>query len=408
LRAEKRARVSFKGRLTDYAMFKVQPTSEFGDWLSHELSLQDQGRLQWQSFEFAVAWVNRLGAGKIKSSAMDFLSNGGHIRGTVGLDFGSTSYEGLCSLLDLVDSGDATIHVFFDENPSCTFHPKVYLFSNGEQARLIVCSNNMTGAGLDTNVEAALAITESLDDGTIVAAGQALAGWRDDVSDQRIRRLTRELLEELLKENYVRTEQQIRADRFVAPTGSTAEGRKRLFGRSTRKVKNTQRTARNKTGLVNPVKVGVQSNNRKVLLMRVRPRRNGNQIQISMSILVNFMKDTKEVYSPDGERRVIGYNRARGIRNTARFEVPEIRKMHNPVARFHWVDGGHQEGHPAEALHFEVFDAESGGEGAKIYDQLEAGIANRPVTDLAQLSAGGTILSKPARERAQWYREVAE
>lgn len=133
-------------------MFIVQPTSSFGDVIGEELRSEEAGQRQWQTFEFAVAWVNRPGAERIKEPMRAFLAAGGCIRATVGLDFGSTSYEGLGSLLDLEGEGtDITTHVFCDENPACTFHPKVFLFSNAERARLFVGSNNMTGAGLDTN-----------------------------------------------------------------------------------------------------------------------------------------------------------------------------------------------------------------------------------------------------------------
>ena len=68
-------------------------------------------------------------------------------------------------LLDLEDEWThITTHVFHDKNPACTFHPKVYLFTNSNNARLFVGSNNMTRAGLGTNIEAALGVTGALSD----------------------------------------------------------------------------------------------------------------------------------------------------------------------------------------------------------------------------------------------------
>jgi hypothetical protein len=383
-------------------VFIVQPISNFGSWLCKELDSDEAGQRQWQAFEFAVAWVNRFGAGKIKHPAKGFLAKGGCIRATVGLDFSSTSYEGLVSLLDLeVGAADMTTHVFFDENPACTFHPKVFLFSNAKQARLFVGSNNMTWAGLGTNVEAALGVKGVLGDEPILAARNTLAAWRDEASDSRIRRLTREFLEQLREHNYVRTEEQIRLARIKSRLESGSRGRKPLFGRTSTPIGNMTRGAGGGGGRASHA---ASSSSGEVLLMKVRPRRNGKQLQISMSVLEAFMKGAGAVFATDGTRRVIGYNEARGVRNTARFEAPEMEAMKIPVARFQWVDGGNHGEATGKVLQFELFDADSGGEGTRILEALEDGIATPPVVDPEQLSQGGTVLSKSNREIAQWYR----
>ena len=383
-------------------MFIVQPDSSFGDLICRELDSKEAGQCQWQTFEFAAAWVNHPGAEWIKESARKFLAEDGCIRATVGLDFSSTSYEGLDSLLDLEgESADITTHVFFDENRACTFHPKIFLFSNAERARLFVGSNNMTGGGLNTNVEAALGVTGAWDDGTMRAARQTLAAWRDERMDSRTRRLTPQFLEELLQRGYVRTEEQIRARR-ISDAGSGSSQGEPLFGRS------KSRAGKPVRGAVARASGGAHtsgSGSGEVLLMRVRPRRDGKQLQISMGVLeASFMNGAGEVVSSDGSRREIGYNEANGVRNTARFEAPEMRGMKNPVARFKWVDVGDSGSEAERVLQFELFDADSGGEGAKIFRRLEEGIATPPVTNLEQLSQEGTVLSKSDREIAQWYR----
>ena len=76
-------------------MFITQPESSFGSVICKELASDRPRQLQWQTMEIAVAWVNRLGAETIEESAQNFLAEGGCIRTTVGLDFSSTSYEGL-------------------------------------------------------------------------------------------------------------------------------------------------------------------------------------------------------------------------------------------------------------------------------------------------------------------------
>jgi hypothetical protein len=388
-------------------MFIVQPNSSFGDLIREELDCENSGQRQWQIFEFAVAWVNRLGAERIKDSAQNFLADGGCIRATVGLDFGSTSYEGLGSLLDLEGEGDdITTHVFCDENPACTFHPKVFLFSNEERARLFVGSNNMTGAGLDANVEAALGVAGALDDETIREARQTLAAWRDEGNESRTRRLTRELLEKLRDQRYVLTEEEIRNRRNSERASRSTPGEP-LFGRSTTRAGARGRgTGGRRFGGGLPSAPGVGE----VLLMRVRPRRDGTQLQVSMTVLrAPFMNGAEEVVSAaNGSRRGIGYDHVtrNGIRapNLARFEAPELEGMTNPVARFQWVNAGNSGREADRVLQYEIFDADTGGEGARIFRKLEQGIATPPVTNLEQLSREGTVLSKSDRVSAQWYR----
>lgn len=382
-------------------MFIVQPQYGFGQLVSEELLSEESGRRRWQTLEFAVAWANYAGVDRVFSSMQEFLSRGGSVRATVGLDFGRTTYEGLRRLLALELGTDMTTHVFFDENPACTFHPKVFLVSNDEDARLLVGSNNMTGAGLQTNVEAALSFSGMLSDETIRDARQALAAWRDEVSDLRIRRLSGDLLEQLLEHRYVLTEEEIRTRRR-SEDGLRAATTLPLFGRSSiRPV----RPGRPTNGPAPGVGRTTGSALGEVLLMRVRPRRNGNQVQISMRILeVSFMNGAEEVVSVDGSVRPIGYNLARGVRNTARFEAPEMRGMQNPVARFQWVNGGGAGHEPNRVLQYEIFDAENDVEGRTVLRKLEDGIANPPLTNLEELSQEETVLSTRIRASAQWYR----
>lgn len=398
-------------------MFIVQPTSSFGDLIAEELASEAAGQRQWQTFEFAVAWVNQTGAERTKEPAREFLAEGGRIRATVGLDFGSTSYEGLGSFLDLEANGaDITTHVFCDENPACTFHPKVFLFSNKERARLFVGSNNMTGAGLDTNVEVALGVTGALKEEPIRTACQTLAAWRDDRSESRTRRLTRELLEQLRDRRYVLTEEEIRSRRNSEGGSRSSQGAP-LFGRSqTRSRRRGRGAGHGRSGGGHATPTGLVE----VLLMRVRPRRVykkladgtplGTQVQISMSVhKAPFLKGTEEVVSAaDGSRRRIGYDYVKrsGVRvqNTARFEAPEMKGMKKPVARFKWISVGDSGRDADRVLQFELFDAARGGEGAEIFRKLEEGIASPPVTDLEKLNREETVISNQDRKSAQWYR----
>ena len=374
-------------------MLVIQPGSSFADRICEELNSSRAGLPHWRTFEFAAAWVNNSGAEKLRQSAHNFLARGGSIRALVGLDFASTSYEGLHILLDLeVENADIETYVFYDENRSCTFHPKVYLFSNSEEARLFVGSNNMTGGGFQTNVEAALEVTSGPDDETIRAAHQTLQTWRQDEFG-RCWRLTPELLETLRNASYVRTEEEIRRSHSSAAIPG-ASSRAPLFGRSTA---GPGRRASREAGRDSRGRQTQPSTREEVLLMRVRPRRDGSQVQISMEVLnASLINGATEVVSTDGLRRPIGYNMAHGVRNTARFEAPEMMRMSNPVARFRRIN--------ASTVQYEIFDADAGGEGARIYRRLEEGINSPSTTNLSELGRDETVLSISNRNRAQWYR----
>jgi len=388
-------------------MFIVQPLLKFGEVICEQLHLVEGGHRKWRSFEFAVAWVNYRGAVRVRDSATDFLAAGGTIRATVGLDFSSTSYEGLFVLMELESSGaDITTHVFYDENPVCTFHPKVFLFGNEEESLLIVGSNNMTGAGFKTNIEAALGVTAESSDQTMRAARQTLAAWRDDSTETRSKRLTRELLEQLRERGYVRTEEEIRNAR-QSRGGGRLPAYEPLFGKSETPSSIDDRG----TGGVHSGGEHTSSGtSTEVLLMRVRPRRTGTQLQISMLVHQGaFMNNATEVISDaDGTCRPIGYDfthrDGRSVPNLARFEAPEMARMTNPVARFRWVPGNESENEEPRGLYYDIFDADSDDVGRRIYARLREGILYPPVTNLRKLSQTTTVLSKRDISIAQWYR----
>jgi HKD family nuclease len=381
-------------------VFIAQPEYSLGNRINEEFVAQHRGRRRWDIAEFAVAWVNNSGINKIFHEMKGFLVGGGRIHVTVGLDFGSTTLEGLERLLELEQSGDMTTHVFYDENPACTFHPKIFIFRSNEEAHLVVGSNNMTGAGLDTNIEAALSFTSDLGNGTIRSALDMLEAWRNEESDTRTRRLTTGLLTQLRARGYVLKEEEMRARRRSDDNHRTSADLP-LFGRSSaRPHRPGHSNARQRTNVGRTTGSALGE----VLLMRIRPRRNGNQVQISMKILeASFMHGAEEVVSVNGFSRKIGYNMARGVRNTARFEAPEMRDMSDPVARFQWanVPGG-ERGHTV--LQYEIFDAKNDTQGYAILTKLKEGKTSPPLTKLEELSQGETVLSISDESSAQWYR----
>ncbi|MEZ9959860.1 hypothetical protein OAW_06040 [Vibrio cyclitrophicus ZF170] len=381
-------------------MIHTQPTTTFGEKLNEELCKMEDGQLKWDRLDFAVAWVNQRGIQKIGDAIEYFVNKGGIIKAVVGLDFSHTSKEGLSRLLEIEDTfGGITTNVFYDENLACTFHPKVFLFKNATQAQLYVGSNNMTGAGLSTNIEMSLGFTGHVNDKTIVETSSILLSWRDENTESRTRRLSYEFLEELCERGYVKTEAAIKKSRQVNKTSSSEE-QKPLFGRS----KNTKRKDQQPPSLKKALSTEQDSAIGDSLLMRVKPRRNGRQIQISMKIYEeSFMNSTPSVTSATtGESREIGFNythrNGNKKKNTARFEAPEIEGMDNPVVRFRWVEK------PARYLQYEAYDANVNINGQDIHNKLSTGITIPPITNLERIHERITVLSKGDREIAQWYR----
>ena len=105
-------------------------------------------------FRFAVAYVRTTGVKILASSVRNLLDRDGSAQGVVGVDQGSTSYQGLLALTDLL--GDQ-LYLRWGKGGRTVFHPKVYilkkLFENSSLLSIFVGSSNMTRGGLVKNEE---------------------------------------------------------------------------------------------------------------------------------------------------------------------------------------------------------------------------------------------------------------
>ncbi|MBU2860286.1 NgoFVII family restriction endonuclease [Acidithiobacillus ferrooxidans] len=144
-------------------MFYNQPLAiRFGTEFLRHVDQVDHLEPYWDSLDIAVAWVRASGMEYLSDRLANFLRNGGHVSVIVGIDIQNTTREGLQALLDLESHGHCETFVYHNE-ASGVFHPKLYLFRNDEEARLIVGSNNITQSGLYVNVEAGLQIDTTVD-----------------------------------------------------------------------------------------------------------------------------------------------------------------------------------------------------------------------------------------------------
>lgn len=185
----------------------------------------------WSNIDIAVAWVRASGMRYLAPALESFLSSGGQLSVVVGIDFDNTTEEGLARLLALQSFGAVSVFINHNEAGSI-FHPKLYLLRNSKCAKLIVGSNNITGAGLYQNTEVGLELDANVTDPVVVAASNALSGWRD-TSLGVARELDLPLLAQLVAEGYVKSEAAVKADlaarRAAAKKAAVAPGKK-LFG----------------------------------------------------------------------------------------------------------------------------------------------------------------------------------
>jgi len=359
-------------------MFYNQPLAHrFGTALASEFESD-----KWTRIEMAVAWVRRSGTQHLGSSFKKFLGRGGFAQLTVGVDIENTSEEGLEDLLSLEADGNIETYIHHNEAET-TFHPKVYLFRNDAEARLVVGSNNLTEAGLFVNTEAGLQLDALLTDPLIRHARTALAAWRDPHTGLA-KRLDQILLRDLVHLGYVFREQELRKRRTASRKKS--EGKRPPASQPLFVAE--RYTAPPVGGAVVPA-AQVQGT---VLLMRVRrasetARR--TQIQIPIRVVrTSFFEDMTELVSDhDNRTHSLVHASARGGLNTIKAEVPEIQSMPDPVLRLERT---------ANSIKYRAFDAGS-VLGAPIRDALLNGFDMTPETSYASIAD---------KDRATWWRFI--
>lgn len=360
-------------------MFYNQPIAHrFGTALADDVE-----GTQWTCIEIAVAWVRRSGTKHIKNAFQGFLARGGFAQVTVGVDIENTSAEGLEDLLALEAFGGFETHIYHNETAS-TFHPKVYLFRNTKDARLIVGSNNLTEAGLFINTEAGLQVDAPLSDPLVTDVRTALAAWRD-TSTGLAKRLDRTLLDDLVRLGYVLRE----ADLQKRRKASSDAGKVRRGAITAPPLFKAQKY------FPPPARGPVASTAAvpgTVLLMRVRrasetARR--TQIQIPIRVVkTKFFAGVRAITSAhDARTHALVSATARGGLNTIKTEIPEIERINDPVLRMERTTSG---------IVYRAFDAKS-VMGAPIRTALMNGFA---------LSPPATFTSIADRTRATWWRFI--
>lgn len=379
-------------------MFYNQPLAiRFGTELLRHVDELDDVEPFWDTLDIAVAWVRASGMAYLSDRLANFLQHGGQLSVIVGIDIQNTTREGLQALLDLERYGRCETFVYHNEAGG-VFHPKLYLFRNEEEARLIVGSNNITQSGLYVNVEAGLQVDTEVDATVVVQALDALSSWKD-TSTRLAVRLDPDFLTRLSTEGYVPDEARARDE--------LRQERARREGRGTPPLFASKRFVPPALapGVVRPVvpargmaarpaapEMPVREERAPagtVLLMRLRKahvRDRPTQTQIPIRVADTFFRDVTEVRSShSGQDHGIFEATARGGRNTMKLEIPEMREFVQPVARFERTPDG---------IVYEVYDVGS-PQGNQIMAALEEGRRDK-VTQLSISDA----------ERATWWRPI--
>ena len=179
--------------------FKPGHQKAVGDYLIEFLADED-----FHTFTALSAFASEAGIRGLSPHIVRAKERFTHLGIIVGIDQEGTSKEALEAILAL----EIESYIFYQ--PSATiFHPKIYLFEGDQTARLIIGSSNMTAQGLFSNIETSVLV---LIDQTVDADCQVLQDVKDyfdsifTYDDPNLKRLTQELIKDLVELGIVPTE----------------------------------------------------------------------------------------------------------------------------------------------------------------------------------------------------------
>lgn len=161
--------------------------------------LEEQFRsMQWNRIDIAVAWINEaVFAGASGQDGYDFFSafedfldvEGNTINITFGNSLHGSEREGIQHLINIREAQPNRLLNIYMYNGRETFHPKVFLFSNEERARLVVGSTNLSNAAMMYNFEALLSIEQPIESQEIIRSREffsELQNWNQDEPHQNL------------------------------------------------------------------------------------------------------------------------------------------------------------------------------------------------------------------------------
>ena len=192
--------------------------------------LKEKLEAPYNKFVILSAFAKNSGVLRLKPAMEQFKQAGGIIEAYIGVDAHGTSYEAVLNLLDLCDE----LYIIHSESPVTTFHSKVYMLSNDAQEKwMAVGSNNLTGGGLWTNFESATCFDVTRDtEGCVAELKRLITQYKDPAYECSKRINTKEDLDELLRDDYLRSEIRIhieaRAERRRRPVNANGQPERRF------------------------------------------------------------------------------------------------------------------------------------------------------------------------------------
>lgn len=244
---------------TEKKSFKLnQPLNgTLGNLLINEIESNE-----YEELFITSAYAKLSGVLRIKHALLKFKENGGKIKLIIGIDQQNTSYEALEELYLLAD----TLYIAHNENPSYTYHPKVYMLyknkKHNNKVWLNIGSNNLTAGGLFINYESSIIETLDLNYKEDQKGFENIIGLYNEFSnvDKGVSILidSIDILNDLYKNNYVRKEKEFIQDIIKESKKTLNKSKTKMFSYKFRPsvISNIKNTIEKiiKTSSLKPVK----------------------------------------------------------------------------------------------------------------------------------------------------------
>ena len=145
----------------------------------------------------------------------------------LGIDQRGTSKEALEAVLNL----EVNSFIFHDDS-NLIFHPKLYMFEGNEISKVIVGSSNLTSNGLFANIESSIMVTlqhKIKEDLAFLKQLKTYYKTIFDKSDPNLKPITKELIENLVNNGIIPTEQERRAEFLKNKNKSEKKAKSNIF-----------------------------------------------------------------------------------------------------------------------------------------------------------------------------------
>lgn len=177
---------------------------------------------RWTRLSAGIAYVKMSGVRHLAAPLFAFAQTA-ELRISVGIDQQGSSLEGVQTLWQVLGSRPDNLYIYHNPSstPPSTFHPKVWLFENAEEAKILVGSGNLTMGGLFVNTEFGVSFevdfADEDDRNYYLSLVEALDSWSDPTSAQ-VAPVDETILNSLYESGELPSEAALRSARSLAHT----------------------------------------------------------------------------------------------------------------------------------------------------------------------------------------------